>query len=156
LNCTGALGKRVLDISLQAWHDNIPSGTEEIPAASEILRTITIETQEPIHYDVFVTYSQSKQGLPSFPRLVDLDEPDLHSCEATVGLIIECTADCNLEIAEMKLTKTVCIILFTHRNSYTSLEHSQCLITVFIVARRASSRSRYAKDLIVSFSPSFS
>ncbi|PVF96750.1 hypothetical protein CPB86DRAFT_736228 [Serendipita vermifera] len=106
LNCTGSLGKRVLDISLQAWHDSIPSGPEEITAASEILRTIAVETQEPIHYDVFVTYSQSRQGLPAFPNLVDLDDSDFHSCQATVGLVVECTSDCDLEIAEMRLTKT--------------------------------------------------
>ncbi|KAG8758578.1 hypothetical protein FRC14_007889 [Serendipita sp. 396] len=100
----GGTGSRILDFSFQS-RTRSPASQGYSDEAKEHLETLVIDVVEPIRYSSQVTYSPSRLGLPSsFSYFSQLGEQAQTILEANVTLMIECTAECKLEVAEMKWT----------------------------------------------------
>ncbi|KAG8829043.1 hypothetical protein FRC17_007182 [Serendipita sp. 399] len=100
----GGIGSRILDFSFQSKvnHSTSQANSEEI---NERLQTVVVDAVEPIRYSSQVTYSPSRLGLPSaFSSFSHLGGDIPVTSEANIVLMIECTAECELEVVEMKWT----------------------------------------------------
>lgn len=106
---TGGTGKHVLDFSIQS---RISGEDAESTTTSETLRTLMVDTQEPFTCDFHVTYGQPRSGLPAYPNVMDLGEEDAWSSQAYVTTVIECIADCNLEVLDITLLDKVWANMF--------------------------------------------
>jgi len=109
LNPTSAPGKHILDFSIQSRTNGDLAVDPGSVTENETLRTIIVESQEPFSFESHVTYSQPQDGLPTFPNVMNLNDPDPLSLQANVTTTIECNAGCELEITNIRLLDLVYI-----------------------------------------------
>jgi hypothetical protein len=119
LNPTGSPGRHILDFSIQSRTNSDLAINPDPTTENEILRTIRVDSQEPFGFESHVTYGQPQDGLPPFPNVMNLNDPDPLSSQANVTTIIECLAGCELEIANIRLldlvyTCSVVVFLYSY------------------------------------------
>lgn len=127
LGCSGAVGDRVVDISVQSRTSSSAEPTTPVTPqspsvtidAGETLRTLVVPTVDPITVTHHVSYRQSTKPATGLGSL-DAFESDYweDAGEAYVTTTMACVGPSGVYVESIKLLREVCISAFSNYAIY--------------------------------------